>query len=59
MSVTIIAKLDKAGSECSSYFHYTIRKPGDSISGGLYIDKNIPFPDEIIIRFVKGDDKHE
>jgi hypothetical protein len=29
-------------------YHYTIGKPGDAISGGLYIKIGTPIPEEII-----------
>lgn len=40
---------------------FIIGKPGEPISGAIYIDENVPIPDGIILGFPKGivEDKGE
>jgi hypothetical protein len=33
----------------STHAHFIIGKPGDNISGGLYLPKDMPFPEEGIL----------
>lgn len=54
MKITLIAEIDKKGSEATEYFHYTYGRPGDSINGGVYIDKKTEhLPDFIEIKIKK------
>jgi hypothetical protein len=58
MSDTVIqASFDKAGSENTSSFRFVFGKGIKApISGGVFITKKMDVPDEIIIRFTKGED---
>jgi hypothetical protein len=58
MTLKIVAKLDKRGSENSQYNHYTFGKPLSNINGGVYIKKievNPPDVIEIEIEQRKGE----
>ena len=58
--ITLKAKFDKVGlyqspnsleEKEASHTHYTIGKPSDPISGGVYLPKKMKFPEEgILIR---------
>ena len=48
MKTTIVAKLDRSGSETLPNWHYTIGKKGDNISGGFYVSKKMEFPTDVI-----------
>jgi len=48
METTIVAKLDRKGSETLPNWHYIIGKVGDNISGGFYVDKKMEFPPDFL-----------
>jgi hypothetical protein len=57
MSDTVLqASFDKHGSEGTNYFRFVFGKGLAPILGGVYVTKKMDVPDEIIIRFTKGDD---
>jgi hypothetical protein len=45
---TVLAKLDKRGSELAKCYHYTVGNPKGDISGGIYIKKTIEIPPDFI-----------
>lgn len=47
------AVFDSKGSEARQLRRYTFGKVGDAVSGGVYVDKAIPLPDTLTIRFVE------
>ena len=49
---TIIAKIDLTSTGTSQ--RWTIGKPGDSISGAVYLPKDVALPTEITIGFLAG-----
>jgi hypothetical protein len=49
--MAIKARLDKAFGETKKFNHYVFGQLGDVISGGVYINKDLPMPDEITIFF--------
>lgn len=53
--VNVKASLDKAVSETKEYSRYVFRR-GTGIEGAVYISKEVPFPDKVIIELKKGDD---
>jgi hypothetical protein len=58
LKISIIAKLDKKGSEVAKCWHYIIGKPMAEVSGGIYIDKEMINPPDFIeieIPQVKGE----
>jgi len=48
MTLKIVAKLDKSGSEYRIYHHYTFGKPGSDVNGGFYINKTMVNPPDFI-----------
>lgn len=48
MKLTLIAKLDKKGSECALCSHYTFGNSKDAVSGGVYIRKDMKYPPDFI-----------
>jgi len=48
MTLKIVAKLDKSGSESRIYHHYTFGKPGSDVNGGFYINKTMVNPPDSI-----------
>jgi len=53
----IIAKIDLTSTGTSQ--RWTIGKPGDEISGAIYLPKDLVLPAEIIISFLAGSKEHE
>lgn len=57
MSETVLqASFDKHGSEGTHYFRFVFGKGLAPILGGVFVTKKMDVPDEIIIRFTKGED---
>lgn len=57
MKTTLVARLDKKGSEAAECFHYIFGKPGSNVSGGVYINKKMEYPPDFIeIEIKRGDD---
>ncbi len=57
MKISVIAKLDKSGSEATRTFHYTFGSRKDPVSGGFYIDKAMEYPpDEIHIEISRKEE---
>ena len=54
---TIIAKIDLTSTGTSQ--RWTIGKPGDAVSGALYLPKDIILPTELTIGFLAGSAQHE
>jgi hypothetical protein len=48
MTLKLVAKLDKKGSEASHYTHYIFGKPGSPVNGGVYIEKSMPNPPDFL-----------
>ncbi len=48
----ITAKIDKTSSGTSQ--RWTVGKPGDEVSGALYLPKGVKLPCEITISFLTG-----
>ena len=48
MTHKVVAKLDKKGSECGVYWHYTFGSPQTDVNGGFYIKKSLDFPPDFI-----------
>ena len=46
---------DKEGNEIrrTEHHHFTFGKVGEAISGGFYIKKDTPIPDEMLLKLVK------
>jgi hypothetical protein len=58
MKATLVAKLDRKGSECAKCWHYVFGRKGADVSGGIYILKTEPNPPDFIeieIPQVKGE----
>ncbi len=53
----ITAKIDPKCTGTSQ--HWTIENPGDEISGGLYVSRDLKLPAEITISFLAGSKEHE
>lgn len=53
----ILAKIDKTSKGTSQ--RWTIGKPGDEVSGALYLPKNVKLPCEITIGFLIGTNKED
>lgn len=53
----ILAKIDLKSTGTSQ--RWTIGKPGDSVSGAIYIPKDTILPTEIVIGFLAGSKDHE
>jgi len=50
MTLKLLAKLDKRGSETAIYNHYIFGRPGSPVNGGVYIKKDSKNPpDEVVI----------
>jgi|GEM_PF-2311615 len=61
---SILAKIDlktDSGRKDASATHqrWTIGKPGDAVSGALYLPKDVILPCEITIGFLAGSKEHE
>ena len=54
---TIIAKIDLTSTGTSQ--RWTVGKPGDAVSGALYLPKDIILPTELTIGFLAGSAQHE
>jgi hypothetical protein len=54
---SITAKIDLRSTGTSQ--RWIIGKPGDEISGALYLPKGIKLPAEITISFLAGSKEHE
>jgi hypothetical protein len=54
---SILAKIDLTSTGTSQ--RWTIGKPGDPISGAIYLPKDVLLPTEITIGFLAGSARHE
>ena len=54
---TIFAKVDLTSTGTSQ--RWTIGKPGDPVSGAIYLPKDVILPTEITIGFLAGSIRHE
>lgn len=54
---SIIAKRDLKAT--GTLHHYVVGKPGDEVSGGIYLDKTIQLPCELTITFLIGEKEHK
>jgi len=48
-TVTLVARLDPAGSEQSDCYHFVFGRLGSAVSGGVYINKFAPLPTALAI----------
>ena len=48
-TVTLVARLDKAGSEQANCYHFVFGKLGSTIGGGFYVNKLSPLPTALAI----------
>lgn len=58
MKITLVAKLDRKGSEAAFFSHYTFGHKGDDVVGGVYINKKMENPPDFIeieVAQVKGE----
>ena len=53
----IIARIDPKSEGTSQ--RWTIGKPGDAVSGAIYLPKDVNLPCEITIAFLAGSVRHE
>ena len=51
----ILAKIDHTSTGTSQ--RWTVGKPGDAISGALYLPKDVKLPCEIVIGFLGGEER--
>ena len=54
---TILARVDLTSTGTSQ--RWTIGKPGDPVSGAIYLPKDVILPCEITIGFLAGSIRHE
>jgi hypothetical protein len=48
-TVTLVARLDKAGSEQANCYHFVFGRLGSTVSGGFYISKSAPIPTALAV----------
>lgn len=51
--ITLIPKYDKHGSETESFFRYVFGQVNSPVSGVIYIRRDTPIPDKLMIMFNK------
>ena len=51
--VTLIPKYDKHGSETESFFRYVFGQVNSPVSGVIYIRRDTPIPDKLMLMFNK------
>jgi len=49
--IEIKLRKDRKGSECASCDRFTIGKPKDDISGGIFVKKGTKIPNNILLVF--------
>lgn len=57
--VTLVARLDPAGSEQSDCYHFVFGRLGSAVSGGVYINKFTPLPTALAIDIPSTTEKKE
>ena len=55
--VTLIPKYDKHGSSTKDFYRYVFGRIGAPVSGVIYIRKDSPVPDKLVLMFNKYTDK--
>jgi len=58
-TVTLVARLDPAGSEQSDCYHFVFGRLGSAVSGGVYINKFAPLPTALAIDIPSTTEKKE
>ena len=48
-TVTLVARLDPAGSEQADCYHFVFGRLGSTVGGGFYISKSAPLPTALAI----------
>jgi len=51
--VTLIPKYDKHGSETENFFRYVFGQVNSPVSGVIYIRRDTPIPDKLVLLFNK------
>ena len=57
--ITLIPKYDKHGSETESFFRYVFGQVNSPVSGVIYIRRDTPIPDKLMLMFNKYSDKFD
>lgn len=58
-TVTLVARLDPAGSEQADCYHFVFGRLGSAVSGGFYISKSAPLPTALAIDIPSLPEKKE